>query len=255
MRRNKGWVIATQAKDMPKRQQLEIWSVHAAALSALLCTAAQAAELRGVVTVEQAGMFSDRGETIRNLPVSVALYPAEAQGLPRVAAREHVFSVAGSRIAPLYLAVQQGDRVRFENQDDVYHQLFTHSKTHPVRLDLDRDGFGSSAMTALNEVDNLHWFCHIHAKTYARIDVLDTPYIQMIKPGETFEFRDLPAGTWRLRVAAPGTEVRMLEAEAVTAPPPMQIRLAVKGFSQEARGTVPAQSVAVEQLFPNRPGL
>ena len=220
----------------------------------LLCAMSQAAEVRGVVSVEQAGMFNDRGEAVRSLPVSVALYPAEGQKLARAAAVEHVITVAGSRIAPLYLAFPRGDRVRFENQDDVYHQLFTHSKTQPIELRLDRSGLGRSAAITLNEVDDLHWFCHIHAKSYARIDALDTPLVRMVSPGDGFEFRDLPAGKWRLRVAAPGAETRIIEAEALTAPPPLQIRLAVKGFNQNMRGAMPPQVVAVEQLFPSQPG-
>ncbi len=247
--------MRAQNKDMPKRQQLKIAITHGLALPLLLlCVVTQAAEVRGVVSVEQAGMFNDRGEAVRSLPVSVALYPAEGQALARAAAVEHVITVAGSRIAPLYLAFPRGDRVRFENQDDVYHQLFTHSKTQPIELRLDRSGLGRSAVITLNEVDDLHWFCHIHAKSYARIDVLDTPLVRMVSPGETFEFRDLPVGKWRLRVAAPGAETRIIEAEALTAPPPLQIRLAVKGFNQNMRGAMPPPVVAVEQLFPSQPG-
>ena len=140
--------------------------------------------------------------------MSVALYPAEGQTLARATVVEHVITVAGSPIAPLYLAFPRGDRVRFENQDDVYHQLFTHSKTQPIELRLDRSGLGRSAVITLNEVDDLHWFCHIHAKSYARIDVLDTPLVRMVSPGETFEFRDRPAGQMALARGRPRRQRR-----------------------------------------------
>ena len=52
---------------MPKRQQLKITVTHGLALPVLLlCVVTQAAEVRGVVSVEQAGMFNDRGEAVRN---------------------------------------------------------------------------------------------------------------------------------------------------------------------------------------------
>jgi hypothetical protein len=77
----------------------------------------------------------------------------------------------------------------------------------------------------------------------------------MVNAGDSFEFRDLAPGKWRIRVAAPGAETRIVEALALTAPPPVQIQLSVKGFNPEARGAAPVQAVAIEQLYPNRPGL
>lgn len=241
----------TRAKDMPKRHRLK--TVFALTL---LVSGAQvaAAEVRGVVSVQQTGLFDDRGEVLKAVPVSVALFPAEGQALPYRRGEEHAIALSGSRILPVYLAIPRGDRVRFENQDNVYHELFTHSHAHPLELRLDRTGFGRTGELALNEVADLHWFCRIHAKSYARIDVLDTPLVQMVNAGDSFEFRDLAPGKWRVRVAAPGAETRFVEALALTAPPPLRIQLAVKGFNPEAPGAAPVQAVAVEQLFPNQPG-
>ncbi|MBI5040634.1 MAG: hypothetical protein HZB57_05385 [Gammaproteobacteria bacterium] len=216
---------------------------------------ASAAEVRGVVSVQQAGMFDDRGEVLKTVPVSVALFPAEGQALPRRAAEEHAVTLSGSRMLPLYLAIPRGDRLRFENQDNVYHELFTHSHAQSLELRLDRVGLGRVRGMTLDEADELHWFCRIHAKSYARVDVLDTPLVQMVNAGDSFEFRGLAPGKWRIRVAAPGAETRIVEAQALTAPPPVQIQLAVKGFNQDAPGAAPAQAVAIEQLFPNQPGL
>lgn len=244
-------------KDMSNQHRYKI-TAHPRLLLAwlcLLCVSAHAAEVRGVVSVQQTGMFDGRSEALKTMPISVALYPAEGQVLSRHAAMDHVLSVEGSRILPVYLAVSRGDRLRFENQDDVYHELFTQSKTLPIALRLDRTGLGRSTEIVLNEVDDLHWFCHIHAKSYARVDVVDTPVVRMVKPGEQFEFRNLATGKWRLRVAAPGAETRMIEAEALTAPPPIDIRLSVKGFNPAARGSTQTQAVTVEQLFPSQPGL
>lgn len=247
--------VAPRLKDMTNQRRHKI-TVQCYALLAWLCACgAQAAEVRGVVTVQQAGMFDGRSETHKTMPISVALYPAEGQVLPGHASIVHVLNVEGSQILPIYLAVSRGDRLRFENQDNVYHELFTHSKTQPINLHMDRIGVGRIAEVLLKEADDLHWFCRIHSKSYARIDVVDTSEVRMVKSGELFEFSDLPFGKWRLRVAAPGAETRIVELEALTAPPPMEIRLAVKGFDQAARGLARDQAVTVEQLFPSQPGL
>lgn len=219
---------------------------------ALASLAAGAAEIRGSVSVQHGGVFDDRGVALRDFPVSVALYPAEGQGVPRGGLVEHELSVDGNRIQPLYLAVKRGDRVRFRHEDGIFHELFSHSKAQPFELHLDRAGSDDNASLILKEAADMHWFCRIHAKSYARIDVLETPLIRMLRDGEGFEFRDLAPGKWLLRVAAPGAETRIIEATAMTAPPPLQIELAVLGFGLAGD---PPRSVAVEELFPGRPGL
>lgn len=234
---------------MPNIEQLKTWLTLYLALAGPV---AAAAEIRGSVSVQQGGVFSERGEALKEFPVSVALYPAEGQGVPYAAPTEHGMSIAGNRIQPLYLAVKRGDRVRFRNQDGVFHELFSHSKAQPFEVRLDRAGLGAETRLTLTDVADLHWFCRIHAKSYARIDVLDTPLVRMLRAGDSFEFRDLAPGKWLVRVAAPGAETRMLEATAMTAPPPLRVELAVKGFGLDL---APPRAVAVEELFPSQPGL
>lgn len=234
---------------MRNTEQLKTWMTLYLALSSL---AAGAAEIRGSVAVQQGGVFSDRGDALKEFPVSVALYPAEGQSVPRSAPTEHRMNVFGNRIQPLYLAIKRGDRVRFRNQDSIYHELFSHSQTQPFEVHLDRAGLNQETSLTLTEAVDLHWFCRIHAKSYARIDVLDAPLVRMLRAGDSFEFRDLAPGKWLLRVAAPGAETRTLEATAMTAPPPLQVELAIKGFGL---GLNPPRSVAVDELFPSRPGM
>lgn len=234
---------------MPNTKQLKNWMTLYLALTSLM---AGAAEIRGSVSVQQGGLFSERGDALKDFPVSVALYPAEGQSVPRGGPVEHGFNVDGSRIQPLYLAVKRGDRVRFRNQDGIFHELFSHSKTQPFEVRLDRSGLNDQHALQLSDVADLHWFCRIHAKSYARIDVLDTPLIRMLRAGDSFEFRDLAPGKWRVRIAAPGVETRVLEATAMTAPPPLRVDLAVKGFGL---GLDAPRGVTVDELFPSQPGL
>lgn len=238
-----------RAKDMPNTQQLKIWMTLYLALTSLTVGAA---EIRGSVSVQQGGLFSDGGEAVKVFPVSVALYPAEGQSVPRRVPVEHGFSVDGSHIQPLYLAVNRGDRVRFRSQDGIFHELFSRSKTQPFEVRLDRAGRSDQNTVQLTDVADLHWFCRIHAKSYARIDVLDTPLIRMLHAGDSFEFRDLAPGKWLVRIAAPGVETRMLEATAMTAPPPLRVELTVRGFGI---GLNPPRAVAVDELFPSQPGM
>ena len=227
-------------------------------LPLLVCAAvitakpAPAAEIRGSVNVQQGGLFGATGTAATDVLVSVALFPAQGQTLPPAPARAQELVVSDSTIQPLYTALPRGSRLRFRSDNNVHHELFTHSHTRPLDVRLTGSATDAAAVV-LNEAGDLHWFCRIHANSYARIDVVDTPLVRTLRAGEVFEFRDLAPGKWRLRVAAAGAETAYIETEAVTAPPPLRIPLAVKGLGQEAR-TAPAP-VAIEQLFPARPGL
>lgn len=244
---------------MPEHKQNNIVCFGASALGfallGLLSVPILAAEVRGAVSVQQ-GMFSDASGSVEtDIPVSVALFPGAGQPLPWRTSARHDVSLLNSEIEPLYLAFPRGDRVRFRNQGGVYHELFAHSQRHPIELRLDRAGRGSESTLTLSDSADLHWFCRIHAKSYARIDVLDTPLVLMVRADEPFEFSNLAPGKWLLRVAAPGADTRVLEVQALTAPPPLQVQLTVKGFGHHADGATPPQGLAVEQLFPSQPGL
>lgn len=246
------------AKDMldAKQNNTIRFVLYALSLS-LFSLPALAAEVRGTVSVRHGELFGADGTVSESTAtVSVALLPAEGQSLPWGPARVRDILLDSGRIEPLYTAISRGDRVRFRNQDDSYHVLFAHSRMQPIEVRLDRAGAGAAAQSSLtlNESTDLHWFCRIHAKSYARIDVLDTPLVQNIRAGEKFEFTGLAPGNWLLRVAALGAETRTLEVRALTAPPPVQVQLTIKGFRPGAGGAGAPHSLAVERLFPSQPG-
>lgn len=219
----------------------------------LAAASSMAAEVRGVVTLQQAAAFGSQGEPLR-LPVGIALFPLEGQRLPAPPPTHHNILLHGNTLRPLYLVLRRGDRLRFRSDDGLYHELFSRAP-HPGRgapaLELRLGPADREASLTLDEVADWHWFCRIHARSYARVDVVDTPLVRMVNPGEAFEFRDLPPGKWQLRVAAPGAETRYLEVQAMTAPPVLDIRTQVKGFMPGAGTSAPAPGI--EQLYPGRP--
>lgn len=227
-----------------------------ALLSLGLCLAAGAplaAEVRGMVTLQRAAAFGGQAEPVR-FPVSVALFPLEGQRLPAAAPARHDIVLHGNALRPLYLVVRRGDRLRFRSDDGLHHELFSHAP-HPRHgapsLELRLGPAAREADLAMDEVADWHWFCRIHARSYARVDVVDTPLVRMVSPGEVFEFGALPPGKWRLRVAAPGADIRYLEVQAMTAPPMLDIRIPVKGFTPGTGASTPPPGV--EQLYPGRP--
>lgn len=226
--------------------------LHLIAAGVLLsaCQTLFAAEIRGRVSLTQTGLFNADQQSV---PVSVALFPAEGQALSRRPSQRIRIEVRDRRLTPDYLVAQPGDRLEFVNRDQSHYQLFTTSLNASFDLALQPSGQDDRESIRLKQEDTLNVFCRIHASTFARIDVLDTPYARIIRPNSDFEFTGLAPGQWRLRVAAPGAETREIEVLAMTAPPPLEITLPVRGGHQGKSGDIQPQ-LGVEQLFPAEPG-
>jgi plastocyanin len=207
-----------------------------------------AAEVRGTVTVEYQGMFT-AGADVQAQPVSVALLPAEEQYVVPRRSRLYQVEIVGNRMSPAFFTVKKGDSIRFVNRDGVYHQIFSLSSGKPwsARLDQANRSRASSPKLVLDVPGTTHFFCRIHSKSYARIDVVDTPYLETVKSGRDFHFVGLAGGRWKLRLASPAAETRWVEVRAMTSPPPLALRLVSRGGGQ-GRGQLNAQT-GVEQLY------
>ena len=198
---------------------------------------AAGAEVHGSVTMDYQGLFRVDAST-KNHQISVALLPAEQQRMVRRPRRTEHIEIVNNRMHPAFLTVKQGDRVEFINRDPVYHQLFSLSPGQPLSAQLEKAGStgnGHSAKFELNEAGTTHFFCRIHNKSYARIDVVETPYLQMINPGQRFHFVGLATGKWRLRLASPAAETRWVTVSAMTSPPPLELSLASRGGGTGSR--------------------
>jgi len=210
--------------------------------------AAQAAEVRGTVTVEYQGMF-EAGASAHPQPVSVALLPAQGQHVVPRRTRLHRVEIVGNRMSPAFFTVKKGDSIRFVNRDEVYHEIFSLSSGKPWSSQIDRAGNSqaTSPKLVLRVPGTTHFFCRIHNKSYARIDVVDTPYLKTVDSGHSFDFAGLAGGRWKLRLAAPAAETRWVEVSAITSPPPLTLRLVSRGGGQSV-GQLKAQA-GVEQLY------
>lgn len=215
-------------------------------LLALYTGLSQAAEIRGTVSVDYQGLFA-KNDAARKHPVSVALLPVGRSAPPPRNARTRRVEIIANRMQPAFITVRRGDRVEFVNRDNVYHELFTLSAGNARRIRIGKAGEpGDRATLRLSEIGTNHFFCRIHNKSYARIDVVETPYIRMIEPGGSFEFSRLKPGPWRLRVATPAAETAWIDVSAVTSPPPLQLMLKSRGgYTRPAR----AAAANVERLY------
>lgn len=189
-----------------------------------------AAEIRGSVSIDYHGLFESEASAQVH-PVSVALLPKQNQRTVNRGVRSHRIEIVKNRMRPAFLTVQKGDRIEFVNRDAVFHELFSLSPGDSVNEQLGKANSGGKtrAKFTLGQEGTTHFFCRIHNKSYARIDVVDTPYLQMVEPGGRFHFVGLAAGAWKLRMASPAAETRWVDVTAMTTPPPLELKLMSRG--------------------------
>ncbi len=109
---------------------------------------------------------------------------------------------------PGILPVQLGQTVRITNSDPVYHNVF--SLTSPHKFDVGRRPKGEHYDVEFDKPGMVDVFCDIHSNMHAIIYVLppNTIHWKKIASGETFEFNQIPTGTFTLTFYAMGyTEV------------------------------------------------
>ncbi len=212
---------------------------------------AAAAEIRGVVSIKNTGLFHAEGDT-GPVRISVTALPLDAQTLPETPEQVHVMVLEDKQLQPAFMTIQKGDYIEFVNKDPVYHELFSLSKGAPVAMQLGKAGT-HGMRRAVQFAESAEWrlFCRIHSKMYARVDVIDSPYIRMMDEGGDFAFDGLDAGEWQIRVAAPGAVTSSANVMAMIAPPPVQIDLYTLGGSWQQNRTGRDHSRdLVETLYP-----
>jgi plastocyanin len=114
---------------------------------------------------------------------------------------------------PQLLPVLVGETVRIQNSDPVYHNVFSLSKIK--RFDVGRRPQGDYKDIVFDEAGMVDVFCDIHSNMHAVVIVMSpqTYKWQLLKDATSFQFVDLPTGSYRLHVAAKG--FRMLEQEVL----------------------------------------
>lgn len=118
---------------------------------------------------------------------------------------------------PRVLAIPVGTTVKFPNDDPIFHNAFSYSKTK--RFDLGKYGKGKSASVTFDKPGIVQVFCDIHASMSAFVVVTQTPFVTQPNPTGEFVLRDVAPGTYVLEIWHPerGTQRRTVEVPAAGA--------------------------------------
>jgi hypothetical protein len=122
------------------------------------------------------------------------LFPAK----PTNALTPRILGQRNLQFAPALLPIQKGTVVEFPNYDDLYHNVFSYSKTK--RFDLGRyrkDERPAAQLFDKPGVVKLN--CEIHEHMRGIILVLDTPYFTKTDTNGHYRLESLPAGRFTLK--------------------------------------------------------
>lgn len=98
---------------------------------------------------------------------------------------------------PHVLPVVVGTTVRWPNDDDIYHNVYSMSEVKSFDLGFyKKDTVPEQKFDQVGRVDV---FCAIHAKMHCVILVLPNPYFATADTKGRFEIKGVPAGTYQLR--------------------------------------------------------
>lgn len=198
--------------------------IRAVALALLLGRAVSAAAgtgtIEGTITVKEAAPPPpDPGE----VPFSdVVVYldgfaPGTTFPPP---AREARMIQRRKRFVPYVLPVQVGSTVRFPNEDDLFHNVFSSSLTQ--KFDIGRYPRGPGKTQVFGKVGRVRVFCEIHSFMKANILVLPGPHFVFPDRTGKYKIENAPAGTYY----AVGWHDRLKSvSKPVTVPPGQTVKL------------------------------
>jgi plastocyanin len=111
-------------------------------------------------------------------------------GQPTIVQRDASFE-------PHVLPIAVGTGVRWPNEDDIYHNVFSMSDTKDFNLGL--YGKEKTPVIIFDKVGRVDVFCGIHTKMHCIVLVLPNEYFAMADSRGRYAIKGVPPGTYRLK--------------------------------------------------------
>ncbi len=130
---------------------------------------------------------------------NVVVYLESAPSASAVAAaqpRTLVIAQVNESFVPHVLPVFKGSTVEFTNQDPIFHNVFSLSKSRS--FDLGRYPKGHSKTVRFDEPGIVKVFCHIHADMSSVVLVLDNPFFVVPDDEGNFSFDGISPGRYKV---------------------------------------------------------
>lgn len=140
------------------------------------------AALPGGAATRDAVVFLESAEAARDV-----------QPLPNA-----VVDQRGKVFIPHVLTVTRGTKVRFPNNDTIFHNVFAYFEAK--KFDLGMYPRGAQRVQTFEKPGVVALLCNIHPRMSAYIVVVDTPYFAVTDAKGRFQIEDVPPGSYTLKV-------------------------------------------------------
>lgn len=150
----------------------------------------------GALTVQLTAERDDLSDALVSLHTDGATVSEEEAGLARMNQVNRAFS-------PRAIAVRRGARVRFQNDDDVRHHVYSFSR--PKRFELPLYEGQPPEDIRFNEPGLVVLGCNIHDWMVGWVHVMDTPWFDFADAGGRVTL-SVPPGQYELRIWHPELE-------------------------------------------------
>lgn len=118
---------------------------------------------------------------------------------PSIPKKNLFVSQKGLVFKPHILPIIKGTTVDFTNNDNVVHNVFVPPGS-ATRFNLGTYGAGVTKTVTFDEFGEVTLLCNVHAEMLGYIIVLQNPYFALTDKKGNFEIKDVPAGTYQLKV-------------------------------------------------------
>ncbi len=158
---------------------------HLLVLLSFLTASAAFSDVSGKVTLAN-------GKAAR---LAVVFLEGGAKGTP---IRNAMIDQRGKKFVPHVIAVPVGSTVQFPNNDAMFHNVF--AEYNAKRFDLGMYPRGASRSQTFPKPGLVALFCSVHSEMSAFVMVVDTPYYTVADSTGHFDIKNVPAGTYKLKV-------------------------------------------------------
>ncbi len=136
------------------------------------------------------------------------------KGTPRAesaASPRRTLEQRNKRFVPHVMAVQVGTEIEFPNYDPFFHNVF--SVFDGKRFDLGLYASGESRPVRFDRPGVSYIFCNIHPQMSAVVVTVETPYFTVSSPDGKYFIRNVPAGSYALRLWHERSDEQQLAAQ------------------------------------------
>jgi len=126
---------------------------------------------------------------------------AQRPGGPASAATRSL-RIRPDAFAPRLTVVSASQRVRFRNQDQIYHRVFSASEAKP--FDVGTLAEGASKSVRFERPGAVRFYCALHENESGLLFVSPSPWYAAVGADGAFEISDVPPGRYQLRTWSEG---------------------------------------------------